>query len=151
MKTKREWLAEKGLAIAGARGKFSTDANAALATEEARCKAENIPLPWVEIVKPEPKRKKRNKGTVTAFEKSQGIEETVATPTRKVAAQIISAPRRREETVAWVVENGVRFAIQFCGQCQRSISRCSHDVPYAPAFLGGGLASFVKPVLPNDK
>jgi hypothetical protein len=142
--TKREWLAKQGLAIAGARGKFSRDANEALKNEEARCKAEDVPLPWTEAVKPEPKRKKRVKG-VAAFEKSQGGGETSDVPARKVAAEIVSAPKQREETVAWVVENGVRFAIQFCGKCQRSISRCTHDVPYAPDFLGGGLASFVKP------
>lgn len=35
MPTKREWLAEKGLAIAGARGKFSNAAKEALAKAEA--------------------------------------------------------------------------------------------------------------------
>lgn len=142
--TKREWLAKQNLAIAGARGKFSTDAKNALAAEEARCKAENIPLPWTEIVKPEPKRKKRIKG-VTAFEKSQGIEEPVLE--RKNYSLIVSSPKRREETQAWVVDRGIRVAIMYCGKCQKSISRCTHDVPHAPAYLGGGLATFEKPVL----
>lgn len=149
MKTKREWLADKGLAIAGARGKFSTDAKNALAAEEARCQAENIPLPWVEIVKPEPKRKKRQAEKITAFEKSQGIEPVALE--QKNYNLIVSPPKRREETQAWVVHKGIRVAIMYCGGCQKSISRCTHDVPHAPAYLGGGLASFVKPVLPDDK
>lgn len=150
MKTKREWLAELGLAIAGARGKFSTDAKNALAAEEARCQAENIPLPWVEIVKPEPKPKKRKAEKITAFEKSQGVEES-AVFERKNYNLIVSPPKRREETQAWVVDKGIRVAIMYCGACQKSISRCIHDVPHAPAYLGGGLASFEKPVMPNDK
>lgn len=145
MKTKREWLADLGLAIAGARGKFSTDAKNALAAEEARCIAENIPLPWTEIVKPEPKRRKRVGSKVTAFEKSQGVTESDAVLVRKLPEKIVSTPVRREETVAWVVDKGIRVAIQFCGKCQKSISRCTHDIPYAPDFLGGGLASFEKP------
>jgi hypothetical protein len=146
MKTKREWLAEQGLAIAGARGKFSTDANAALAAEEARCSAENIPLPWVEIVKPEPKRKKRNNGSITAFEKSQGVTEESVTFERKQYDVIVSPPKQREETHAYVIDQyGFLVAIQFCGKCQKSISRCTHDVPYAPDYLGGGLASFTRP------
>lgn len=142
--TKREWLASKGLAIAGARGKFSRDANEALKAEQTRCEAANIPLPWTEAVKPEPKRKKRNAGSVTAFEKSQGVTEPVKVE-RKNYDVIVSAPKVREETHAWVVDKGIRIAIQFCGRCQKSISRCTHDVPYAPDFLGGGLASFEKP------
>lgn len=146
MKTKREWLAEKGLAKAGARGKFSTEANAALKAEEARCQSENIPLPWVEAVKPEPKRKKRNHGKITAFEKSQGVTEESVTFERKQYDVIVSPPKRREETHAYVVDkNKFVVAIMYCGSCQKSISRCTHDVPYAPAYLGGGLASFVKP------
>lgn len=144
--TKREWLAKQGLAIAGARGKFSTDAKNALTAEEARCKAENIPLPWTEIVKPEPKRKKRTKG-ITAFEKAQGVEESETPPVRKLPEKIVSMPVRRPETQAWVVDRGVRIAIMYCGKCQKSISRCTHDIPYAPEYLGGGLASFEKPEL----
>ena len=144
--TKREWLAAQGLAKAGARGKFSTEANAALAKEEARCKAENIPLPWTEVVKPvagkRGRKPKAAKG-ITQFEKSQGVED-VELASKQVA--IVSIPKRREETHAWVVDkNGFVVAIQFCGSCQKSISRCIHDVPFAPAYLGGELASFVKP------
>lgn len=148
MKTKREWLAEKNLAIAGARGKFSTDAKNALIAEEARCKAENIPLPWVEIIKPEPKRKKRVKG-ITAFEKSQGITDT-ATVERKNYDVIASVPKLREETHAYVIDqNNFVVAIMYCGGCQKSISRCTHDMPIAPAYLGGKdrPVSFEKPVV----
>lgn len=144
--TKREWLAKQGLAKAGARGKFSTDAKNALAAEEARCIAEDIPLPWTEIVKPEPKRKKRYSLRITEFEKSQGITET-ETPVRKLPEKIVSTPVRRSETQAWVVDHGISVAIMYCGKCQKSISRCTHDIPYAPEYLGGGLASFEKPVM----
>ncbi len=146
--TKREWLAEKGLAKAGARGKFSTEANAALKAEEDRCKAENIPLPWVEAVKPiagKRGRKPKVSRGITQFEKSQGVEEE-PTLRRQDYSVIVSPPKRREETHAYVVDkNNFVVAIQFCGSCQKSISRCIHDVPFAPAYLGGGLASFVKP------
>lgn len=147
--TKREWLAKQNLAIAGARGKFSRDANEALKNEEARCKAENIPLPWTEAVKPEPKRKKRVKG-ITAFEKSQGVTDESVKIERKQYDAVVSPPKVREETHAWVIDqNGFLIAIQYCGQCQKSISRCIHDVPYAPEYLGGGLASFVRPEVKN--
>jgi len=143
MKTKREWLAEKGLAKAGARGKFSTEAVAALKAEEARCASENIPLPWVEAVKHEPRRKKRNHGSLTAFERSQGVEEVSTKANYNVIA---SPPKRREETEAWVIDqNGFLVGIMFCGGCQKSISRCIHDTPLAPAYLGGGEAMLVKP------
>lgn len=144
--TKREWLAAQGLAKAGARGKFSTEANAALKAEEDRCKAENIPLPWVEAVKPvagkRGRKSKQPKG-LTQFEKSQGIEEIEPAPKQ---VTIVSIPVVREETEAWVIDqNGFLVGLMFCGKCQKSISRCTHDVPYAPEYLGGGLASFEKP------
>lgn len=144
--TKREWLAEKGLAIPGARGKFSRDAVAAITAEEARCKAEDIPLPWTEAIKPVPGkrgRKPKSPKGITQFEKSQGVEETEPAPKQ---VDIVSIPVRREETHAYVIDqNNFLVAIQFCGKCQKSISRCTHDVPYAPDYLGGGLASFEKP------
>jgi hypothetical protein len=146
--TKREWLANKGLAIPGARGKFSTDAQNALAAEEARCKAEDIPLPWTEKPKPVAGKRGRKPKTpkgITQFEKSQGIEEE-PTLKRQDYEIIVSPPKRRDETEAWVFDqNGFLVGIMFCGKCQRSISRCSHDVPYAPDYLGGGLATLEKP------
>ncbi len=147
--TKREWLAAQGLAKAGARGKFSTEANAALKAEQARCEAANIPPPWTEVVKPEPKRKKRNSGKVTAFEKSQGIEQTDA-PVRKQPVEIVSVPKRREETHAYVIDqHNFVVAIMYCGGCNKSISRCTHDMPIAPDYLGGknSPVSFEKPVV----
>lgn len=143
--TKREWLAAKNLAIPGARGKFSREAVAAIAAEEARCAAENIPLPWIEKEKPVAgKRGRKPKATrgITEFEKAQGITEIEPAPKRE---EIISIPVQRSETVAWVVDKGMIVAIQFCGKCQKTISRCTHKIPYAPDYLGGGLAAFVKP------
>lgn len=143
--TKREWLAAKNLAIPGARGKFSREAVAAIAAEEARCAENKIPLPWTEKEKPVAgKRGRKPKVTrgITEFEKAQGITEIEPVPKR---AEIISIPVRRPETFAWVVDKGMVVAIQFCGKCQKSISRCTHDIPYAPDYLGGQLASFVKP------
>jgi hypothetical protein len=151
--TKREWLASLGLAIAGARGKFSRDAIAALKAEEERCAKEDIPLPWTEIVKPESKgkrgRKKQIKSGLTAYEKAHGVEEDSSTVNTLTRAEIVSAPIRREETTAWVNDNGTLIAIQYCGGCGRTISRCSHDVPIAPKWLGGGLAMLIKPVMTN--
>jgi hypothetical protein len=144
--TKREWLAAKNLAIPGARGKFSREAVAAIAAEEARCKEKDIPLPWTEKEKPVAGRRGRKPKVtrgITEFEKAQGITEIEPIPKR---AEIISIPVRRPETFAWVVDKGIVVAIQFCGKCQKSISRCTHDIPYAPDYLGGQLASFEKPV-----
>lgn len=145
MKTKREWLAAQGLAKAGARGKFSTEANAALKAEEARCKAENIPLPWTEVVKPvagkRGRKPKVSKG-ITQFEKSQGIEDIELAPKQ---AAIAPNPVIRKETEAWVRDqHGHVVGLMFCGKCQKSISRCIHDVPFAPDYLGGGMATFNK-------
>lgn len=147
--TKREWLAERGLAIPGARGKFSRDAIAAIAAEEKRCSDENIPLPWTEKEKPVPGKRGRKPKTskgITQFEKSQGIEEESVLK-RQDYNVIVSPPKRREETEAWVIDqNGFLVGIMFCGGCQKSISRCTHDVPLAPAYLGGGVAMLEKPV-----
>ena len=144
-KTKRDWLAGKGLAIAGARGKFSRDAVAAIEAEEKRCSEANIPLPWIEKEKSVPgkrgRKPKQPKG-LTEFEKSQGVKEIEPVPKQAVIAP---NPVTRKETEAWVRDqNGFLVALMFCGKCQKSISRCTHDVPYAPEYLGGGLASFEK-------
>lgn len=142
---KREWLAEKGLAIAGARGKFSRDAVAAVEAEIKRCADANIPLPWTEKSKPVPGKRGRkpkvSKG-ITQFEKSQGIKEVESAPKQ---VTIAPNPVRRKETEAWVLDqNGFLVGLMFCGKCQKSISRCIHDVPYAPEYLGGGLATLNK-------
>lgn len=142
--TKREWLAAKNLAIPGARGKFSRDAVKAIADEEKRCAEANIPLPWVEKEKPVAKRGRKPKAPkgLTQFEKSQGVEEVEPAPKQ---VTIVSVPVVREETEAWVIDqNGFLVGIMFCGKCQKSISRCTHDLPYAPAFLGGGIATLNK-------
>lgn len=151
--TKREWLTGLGLAIAGARGKFSRDAVAALKAEEDRCKKEDIPLPWIEPVRPESKgkrgRKKQTKSGLTAYEKAHGVEEDSFFPSTLTRAEIVSAPIRRKETTAWVNDDGTLIAIQYCGGCGKTISRCSHDVPIVPKWLGGGVAMLSKPVMTN--
>lgn len=143
--TKRDWLASVGLAIAGARGKFSRDAVAAVEAEIKRCADANIPLPWTEKPKPVPGkrgRKPKVRTTITQFEKSQGIKEIEPAPKQ---VTIAPNPPLREETEAWVKDqNGFIVGLMFCGKCQKSISRCVHDMPYAPEFLGGGLATFNK-------
>lgn len=142
---KREWLAEQGLAIAGARGKFSREAVAAVEAEIKRCAEANIPLPWTEKLKPVPGkrgRKPKIRAAITQFEKSQGVEEIEPAPKQ---VTITPNPPIRKETEAWVRDqNGFLVGLMFCGKCQKSISRCTHDVPYAPEYLGGGLASFEK-------
>lgn len=142
---KREWLAEKGLAIAGARGKFSRDAVAAVEAEIKRCAEANIPLPWTEkpkLVAGKRGRKPKKPKGITQFERSQGIEEIEPAP-KKVS--IAPNPPLRKQTEAWVKDqNGFIVGLMFCGKCQKSISRCTHDLPYAPDYLGGGLATFNK-------
>lgn len=143
--TKRDWLARQGLAIAGARGKFSRDAVAALEAEEKRCADAKIPLPWIEKEKPVPgkrgRKPKQPKG-LTEFEKSQGVKEIEPAPKQ---VTIAPNPVLRKETEAWVRDqNGFLVGLMFCGKCQKSISRCIHDVPYAPEYLGGGLATLNK-------
>jgi len=143
-KTKREWLADKNLAIPGAQGKFSRNAVAAVEAEEKRCAAENIPLPWVENKKVVVKRGHKPKVPkgLTEFEKSQGVKEIEPAPKQ---VTIVSVPVVREETEAWVLDqNGFLVGLMFCGKCQKSISRCTHEIPYAPEYLGGGLATLNK-------
>lgn len=142
---KREWLAKQGLAIAGARGKFSRDAVAAVEAEIKRCADANIPLPWTEKPKPVPGkrgRKPRVRKNITEFEKSQGVKEIEPAPKQ---VTIAPNPPLRKETEAWVKDqNGFIIGLMFCGKCQKSISRCIHDLPYAPDYLGGGIATFNK-------
>ena len=143
--TKRDWLAKQNLAIAGARGKFSREAVAAIEAEEKRCAEANIPLPWIEKEKPVPgkrgRKPKQPKG-LTEFEKSQGVKEIEPAPKQ---VTIAPNPVVRKETEAWVRDqNGFLVGLMFCGKCQKSISRCSHEVPYAPDYLGGGLATLNK-------
>ena len=143
--TKRDWLASVGLAIAGARGKFSRDAVAAVEAEIKRCADANIPLPWTEKPKPVPGkrgRKPRVRKNITEFEKSQGVKEIEPAPKQ---VTIAPNPPLRKETEAWVKDqNGFIIGLMFCGKCQKSISRCIHDLPYAPDYLGGGIATFNK-------
>jgi len=142
---KREWLAKQGLAIAGARGKFSRDAVAAVESEIKRCAEANIPLPWIEKPKPVPGkrgRKPKVRTTITQFEKSQGIKEIEPAPKQ---VTIAPNPPLRKEAEAWVKDqNGFIVGLMFCGKCNKSISRCVHDAPYAPEYLGGGVATFNK-------
>ena len=59
MQTKREWLAERGLAIAGARGKFSKAANEAL----VKAQKEGITFAEVNPAKPAKPAPVKNKAT----------------------------------------------------------------------------------------
>jgi len=122
----REWLAMQGLAIAGARGKFSHKAKAAL----AKARADGIDI------------------------ESMEYQPTINTPTVKKSAPVfVSSTTQRTQTVAWALDKGSKpgmsdliIAISTCGGCNKSISRCTHDVPLLPSWLGGGEAMLVKPV-----
>lgn len=123
----REWLAMQGLAIAGARGKFSHKAKAAL----AKARADGIDI------------------------ESMTYQST-DTPTVKKSTSkpvFITSKVQRTETVAWALDKSTKpgmtdliIAISNCGGCSKSISRCTHDVPLLPSWLGGGEALLVKPV-----
>lgn len=123
---KREWLASKGLAIAGARGRLSRQALRAVAAAE-RAHKQGTPLPWNDV------------------SEVHLIDNNVERVTKKVHAPIITTPKRRSESVAWTIDNGVIVALQYCGGCSKTIAWCTHDVPLVPAFLGGGEAMLVKP------
>jgi hypothetical protein len=94
--TARDFLADNGLAIRGARGKFSKEAKAFLAKAQAE-------------------------GKVFADAKTAGVQ---ATPVRK--AVVLGAPVRvRKETMIRVVESdGTTIHIDWCFNCARSVGQC---------------------------
>jgi hypothetical protein len=121
----REWLVQQGLAIAGARGRFSREAKAALA--KARADGINI--------------------------ESLTYTPTEVTPVKHKSATIAKSVVQRTETVAWALDKATKtgttdlvIAISSCSGCNKSISRCTHAVPLLPSWLGGGEALLVKPV-----
>ncbi len=133
----REWLALRGLAKPGARGRLSLEAKQALAQARAEgIDIESLPTPTEPIeykpvikVKTEPKEKKVSQVRVAAVQ----FDDT----------------KRREETVAWAIDKGERsdllIALSSCYGCNKTISRCIHDTPLKPAWLGGGEALLIKP------
>jgi len=124
----REWLVQKGLAIPGARGRFSYEAKAAL----AKARADGIDI------------------------ESLTYTPTEVTPIKRKTATIIKSVIQRTETIAWALDKGAKpgmtdliIAISSCASCNKSISRCTHDNPLLPSWLGGGEALLVKPERSN--
>lgn len=124
----REWLSMQGLAIAGSRGRLSLKAKAAL----AKARADGIDIESMTYVTSE------------------------STPVKRRTATIIKSDVRREQTVAWALDKATKagttdliIAISTCGGCNKSISRCTHDNPLLPSWLGGGEALLVKPERSN--
>jgi hypothetical protein len=60
------------------------------------------------------------------------------------------APQTRTETQAWILSpvgrRSVPVAFERCASCGHSVSRCTHSIPVAPAYLGDGTVSFSKPL-----
>lgn len=130
--TEREWLAMQGLAIAGARGKFSHKAKAAL----AKAYADGIDIASLEY---QPTAK-----TVT----KQKTEPNVI----KKISIIKPAEKVRDNDIMWAIDRGTKpgmsdlvIAITNCGGCGKTISRCTHDSPLLPNWLGGGVGLLIKP------
>jgi len=124
----REWLVQRGLAIPGARGRFSREAKAAL----AKARADGIDIESLTHV------------------------PTETTPIKRKSATIIRSDVQRPETVAWAFDKATKvgttdliIAISSCASCSKSISRCTHDIPLLPSWLGGGEALLVKPERSN--
>lgn len=117
----REWLAQQGLAILGARGKFSHKAKAAL----AKARADGIDIE-----------------SLTVDEKAVDSKKVIK----------FTDDKFRTETVVWGIDKAtgpgttdLLIALSSCYGCNKTISRCSHDVPLLPSWLGGGEALLIKP------
>lgn len=120
----RDYLATKGLAIAGARGRFSREALAEL----RRATAEG--MHFIDYV----------------------VDSTTAGPAKKIIAPLITKERQRKETVFFGIDRGtqashsaVLIAFETCYGCMRPVGYCKHTVPQLPAWLGGGDGMWTKP------
>jgi NAD-dependent dihydropyrimidine dehydrogenase PreA subunit len=132
MTTARDYLASKGLAIAGARGKFSHAAKAEL----TRALNEGVTFEdWdgngrVKAVAANPR--VRNEPRTITIDGEVFIEPEPAPRT-----PIPPAPIRREETIIQVIDRfGIKVNLDHCHQCGRCVQKCACRVgPTVGAWL----------------
>lgn len=129
----REWLIQQGLSKPGARGRLSAAAKAAL----EKAKAEGMTFDSAAPVKADKVVKKQKTKT-----------------TRPALTFDFSSDKVRDESVAWGIDKpsapgakSVLIAFSYCAGCGKCISRCTHDTPLLPDWLGGGEALLAKPDL----
>lgn len=132
MQTKREWLAERGLAIAGSRGKFSTKAHEAL--EKARKEG----VRWSD-----------DNGPV-ATKISTRTGRTVQVTNEKVIADYTLTYPEAEFYVQEL--NGTKRSMrEACNNCRVSLIQCSCGAPRIVSTKGTGPASVLVTILPKVK
>jgi len=152
--TKRAYLVRLGLAKDGARGRFSKDGIAALAAVEGFVFADATPAKAAPKAPKAPgavsagtSRAARNVAALSGVKAATVIGERAPSP--------MDMPKRRSETVGWVVERNALIAFTSCsvkGGCGKPVSRCVCATgPKAPHYLDAGVAGtpllLVKPVV----
>lgn len=123
---KREWLAERGLAIAGARGRFSLEAKEALA------EAENAGVKFLE--------KGANVTTVTRIVDGEKVQEI-----KEVNPWAQHPDPIREGILTFGNGKGLTVAVnasEVCTQCQYSFGWCYCDVPTYRYWKTGEVLKF---------
>lgn len=134
----RDWLAAQGLAIAGARGKFSTPAIAAL--NKALADGEGFD-DWDEQGRKQPQPRER----VIYLNKPKPEPRVIRKPKEfsTVNAPIVkSLPFVRVENTLSIVDNGVTINVDHCKN-GHSIRRCECRKIEAPAGLTGTIKLMV--------
>jgi ferredoxin len=127
----REWLVQQGLTKPGSRGRLSIAAKTAL----EKAKSEGMTFDLVGLPKADKIAKKHKPKTPRAA-------LTIDMRSDKV----------RVESVAWGIDKSSKpgthdllIAFSHCAGCGKCISRCTHDAPLLPNWLGGGEALLIKP------
>lgn len=160
--TEREYAHSLGLAKLG-RGKFSSEAKAAI----AKAKAEGMEFRSTAYVPTgKPRGRKANPVSAThvitnlkTTSESGEVTDNVIKQRPKVSEVKAPAPkaasaRTREETVMHAISKGMCpghsdlvITLDSCAGCGHSISRCTHNQPLLPKYLGGGEGLLIRPVL----
>lgn len=141
MTTARDYLATKGLAIAGARGKFSHAAKAEL----TRALNEGVTFEdWnhngrVKAVSANPRVHNKEVKTITID------GEVFVEPAPAPRTPIPPAPVRRDETMIQVIDQfGIKINIDHCTVCTRSVRKCAcRKGPQVGAWLAKDAQSIV--------
>jgi hypothetical protein len=119
----RDYLVNKGLAKAKARGRFSLEALAAL------------------------------RQAVDNGQHFSDYNVAAATKAKtKIVAPVLVKEAIRKETVFYGIDKGTRpehsqltIAFETCYGCMRPVSYCKHEIPQLPAWIGGGNGMWNKP------
>jgi hypothetical protein len=109
---KREWLASKGLAQAGSRGRFSREAEAAWANHQGPQDIE---------------------GQIT-------IEEAIEAELPRDGFTLAKLPEnkpviRKEDLAYSISDRGTIIAHGQCGKCKERINKCDCGGPWSPKWL----------------